>query len=311
MEKKLAAGDAILAIMKQSREAYAAEQAEYHRQLLEKTHSIPKTEKEKKLAALADPKDKITHKDVMVGRGVVKEEADVQEGVMDKLKAVGKKVIDTLGHGDDEDMIKDLQKKAGVPQTGKKPVKEAWEDMLKAAKERKGPQPNGGAGKKEGSRYGGSKQKDEKEVKEETDTPGNSTHQCAIHVKHASLGEGKTLFSQHAEPDAQGSIAWYDVMFEHGIEKKVPTMDLEVLVSESHMNHKKKAMREEIDLTEAAKEPHPDAVHVSDAGQGKYKVHAVGKNFADGIKVGEHLSDSELDDFSEMGGKVKMVKEKK
>lgn len=73
-----------------------------------------------------------------------------------------------------------------------------------------------------------------------TDTPGNSTHQCAIHVKHSSLGEGKTLFSQHAEPDTDGNIAWYDVMFEHGIEKRVPTSDLEVVVSESHGNHKKK-----------------------------------------------------------------------
>ena len=40
-------------------------------------------------------------------------------------------------------------------------VEEGWDDMLKAAKERNQPKPNGGAGKKEGSRYGGSKQKDE------------------------------------------------------------------------------------------------------------------------------------------------------
>ena len=39
-----------------------------------KEHTVPKTDKEKKLAALASPKDKITHKDVLVGRGVVKEE---------------------------------------------------------------------------------------------------------------------------------------------------------------------------------------------------------------------------------------------
>lgn len=39
-----------------------------------KEHTVPKTDKEKKLAALATPKDKITHKDVLVGRGVVKEE---------------------------------------------------------------------------------------------------------------------------------------------------------------------------------------------------------------------------------------------
>lgn len=74
-------------------------------------------------------------------------------------------------------------------------------------------------------------------ISELKDTPGNSAHQCAIHVKHASLGEGRTLFSQHAEPDEEGNIAWYDVMFAEGIEKHVPTADLEILVSESHMNH--------------------------------------------------------------------------
>ena len=58
----------------------------------------------------------------------------------------------------------------------------------------------------------------------------------------------------------------------------------------------------------------PNALHVKPVkvdGQTKYKVHAVGRNFSDGIKVGEHLSDTELDDFSEMGGKVKHMKEQK
>jgi hypothetical protein len=57
---------------------------------------------------------------------------------------------------------------------------------------------------------------------------------------------------------------------------------------------------------------HPDALHVKPVkidGQTKYKVHAVGSNFSSGIKVGEHLSDSELDDFSEMGGRIKHMKE--
>ena len=40
--------------------------------------STPKTDKEKSLAALAHPKDKITHKDVLVGRGVIKKE-EVEE----------------------------------------------------------------------------------------------------------------------------------------------------------------------------------------------------------------------------------------
>lgn len=67
---------------------------------------------------------------------------------------------------------------------------------------------------------------------------------------------------------------------------------------------------EYVELEEAVGDNH---IHVQHVGGGKYKVHAVGKNFAGdedggGIKVGEHLSDSELDDFSEMGGKIKHVK---
>lgn len=125
----------------------------------------------------------------------------MSEGLMATLKKIGKKAVDTIGHGSDEDLRKDLQKKMGLPQTGKKPVKENM------------------------------------------DTPGNSTHQCAIHVKSEQFGEGRCLTGQHAEPDAQGLIEWYDVMFAEGIQR-VNTKDVEVLVSENHMNHtpkKKKA----------------------------------------------------------------------
>ena len=48
---------------------------------------------------------------------------------------------------------------------------------------------------------------------------------------------------------------------------------------------------------------------VSVNGKTKYKVHAVGKELADGIKVGEHLSDTELDDATDMGAKIKHLKE--
>jgi len=58
-------------------------------------------------------------------------------------------------------------------------------------------------------------------------------------------------------------------------------------------------------LDEAVK---PQEIHVSHVGGGKYKVHAVGSEFSHGIKVGEHLNDTHLDDFSEMGGKIKHVK---
>ena len=51
---------------------------------------------------------------------------DMEEGVMDTVKSVGKRVASGInklvGHGSDEDMIKDLQRKSGAPVTGKKPT---------------------------------------------------------------------------------------------------------------------------------------------------------------------------------------------
>lgn len=52
----------------------------------------------------------------------------MEEGVVDSLKKLGQKAFDKLGGGNDEDLIKDLQRKAGLPQTGKKPEKGVGED---------------------------------------------------------------------------------------------------------------------------------------------------------------------------------------
>ena len=191
-----------------------------------KEGSAPRNDKEEDLAKFhGDPK-RITHGDVLKARGVTKEEAEnvdemsskmkmkmglynkkktneesVEEGMGSAAKSMAKKVLSKLGGGSDEDQLKNLQGKMGVPQTGKKPVKE------------------------------------------NKDTPGNSyEHQCAVHVKSESFGEGRTITTQHADPDQDGNIAWYDVMFEHGIEKQVPTTTLEILVSEMHGHSKKKKM---------------------------------------------------------------------
>lgn len=102
-----------------------------------------------------------------------KKEKNIGEGFGDTVKKVAKKAAEVLGGPDDEGHRKDLQKKMGVPQTGKKPiqkeetVEEGWDDMMKAAKERRGPKPSGGSGVKQGSRYGGSKQKDKPEQDED------------------------------------------------------------------------------------------------------------------------------------------------
>ena len=51
---------------------------------------------------------------------------EVDEGIMDTVKTMVKKVAGGInklvGHGSDEDMIKDLQRKSGAPVTGKKPT---------------------------------------------------------------------------------------------------------------------------------------------------------------------------------------------
>jgi len=113
-----------------------------------------------------------------------KEEVEsVEEGVGDTVKTSLKKFLSKVGGGSDEDQRKRLQKNMGVPQTGKpnhakyneetEQVEEGWDDMVKSAKDTLKDKPqDGGSGVKKGSRYGGSKQKDEKEpVKEECHTP--------------------------------------------------------------------------------------------------------------------------------------------
>tara|TARA_Y100000389_G_scaffold194843_1_gene225397 strand:- start:2506 stop:2745 length:240 start_codon:yes stop_codon:yes gene_type:complete len=59
-------------------------------------------------------------------------------------------------------------------------------------------------------------------------------HNCASKVKSEEYGIGECIKTMHAEPDENGYVAWYDVLFEHGIEEQVSTESLEILVSESH-----------------------------------------------------------------------------
>ena len=63
--------------VKQVNAKLASMKKEEVEQVAEAEATHPKSAKEKKLAALAAPKDKITHKDVLVGRGVIKEKEEV------------------------------------------------------------------------------------------------------------------------------------------------------------------------------------------------------------------------------------------
>ena len=76
-------------------------------------------------------------------------------------------------------------------------------------------------------------------MKEGKDSGLENPHNCATHVYSEQWGEGAPVKTMHADPDEAGNIAWYDVMFEHGIEKRVPIEELKVMKSEMH-NHTKK-----------------------------------------------------------------------
>ena len=66
-------------------------------------------------------------------------------------------------------------------------------------------------------------------------------HMCATKIFKEGFGEGTPILGEHALPDEEGNVAWYKVMFEHGIEQvEISEEDVQVLAQESHMNHKKK-----------------------------------------------------------------------
>jgi len=207
------------ALSKSMRPAYegsAPRNAQEISLLREKAHTIPKTSKEKDLASLAEPKDKITHADVMTGRGVKKEEKMPEKKKTDAFDyksprrpqdAPNRKSGDVTSTGHDVKKIS----------TGTVYTKRFEENEVESETIAEAPVDGVAAGSMEGDK-----------------------HMCASKVMHKEWKEGKTLFSQHAEPNEIGLIEWYDVMFDHGIEKQVPTRDLEIMVSESHMNHSKK-----------------------------------------------------------------------
>jgi hypothetical protein len=67
--------------------------------------------------ALDPVRDKYNKYDESVEEGL----GDVVKQVGSAAKKLGGRALNTLGHGDDADMIRDLQKKMGMPQTGMKP----------------------------------------------------------------------------------------------------------------------------------------------------------------------------------------------
>jgi len=110
---------------------------------------------------------------------------------------------------------------------------------------------------------GDNRRTENKQPKEEglesSPNAANSQHLCAKNVVHEDWGEGQPVHGMHAIPDSKGDIAWYDVMFEHGVEKGVSINELKVTVAEKHHNDHggnggKKKKKEEAELDEGKKE---------------------------------------------------------
>ena len=80
----------------------------------------------------------------------------------------------------------------------------------------------------------------------------DKAHFCATHVEHALLGYGECISEDHAKPDEDGNIAWYNVKFPIGIHK-VESEQLRIVESKSHTHGKK--MAEELEEIEEAKKP--------------------------------------------------------
>jgi len=65
------------------------------------------------------------------------------------------------------------------------------------------------------------------------------------HVFSDVFGEGIVLEDQHSDPDLDGNIEWYTVRFEHG-DEVIFTEDLDILMAEYQINHKKNEISEKL-----------------------------------------------------------------
>ena len=89
---------------------------------------------------------------------------------------------------------------------------------------------------------------------EDSPNSANKQHLCAKNVVHEEWGSGQCISTQHADPDEEGNVAWYDVMFEHGIEKGVSINELKVTKAEGHM-HASHDPKKKMKKTETGKKP--------------------------------------------------------
>ena len=84
-------------------------------------------------------------------------------------------------------------------------------------------------------------------LEDNDENPANRQHLCAKNVVHEQYGEGTCISEEHAEPDENGHVEWYDVMFKHGLERFVPVAEMKVTKAEAHMHASKKPKARKMD----------------------------------------------------------------
>ena len=102
-----------------------------------KSGTKPMSDKEKSLAALAHPKDKITHKDVLVGRGVLKKE-EVELDEMDKSQPSSSRGAEGLPLGKKAEPIKTDKAKQDALKALQKQYKKVKEEVEQIDELKKG-----------------------------------------------------------------------------------------------------------------------------------------------------------------------------
>ena len=125
----------------------------------------------------------------------------------------------------------------------------AKEKMKRGLYNQKGvmPAPKGMTDKSPGDQDAGAKsmQKDvmAKKMKDQDKKipQGASTlHMCAKDVMHEKYGRGNVIHGMHSDPDENGHVSHYDIMFNHGIEKDMPIAECEVVNERMHGHKMKK-----------------------------------------------------------------------
>ena len=93
----------------------------------------------------------------------IKSVAEAAARVMAEKLHPNQQVLDVHEPEKDKLTAQDFKKLRAMKKEEAEVQQEGWDDMMKAVKERRGPQPSGGAGVKKGKAYGGSAQKDKPE----------------------------------------------------------------------------------------------------------------------------------------------------